>query len=117
MADILIDMALLTSAKGINKKKMENNGIIPENFILEKHKIDSMQFAESNKADTVASGDAYYQTVDPDKLRATLDEWKSLNGFIEPLPNTTASINAVQFKVFTWSNGAPASIRSRTTSA
>ena len=54
-----------------------------------------LQFAESNKGDTVASGDAYYQTIDPDNLRTTIDDWKALNGFVEPLPNTTAGLAAM----------------------
>jgi len=54
-----------------------------------------LQFAESNRADTVASGDAYYQTIDPDNLRTTIDDWKALNGFVEPLPNTTAGLAAM----------------------
>ena len=54
-----------------------------------------LQFAESNTADTIASGDAYYQAVDPGNLRATLDEWKTQNGFVEPLPNTTVGLAAI----------------------
>ena len=54
-----------------------------------------LQFAESNRADTVASSDAYYRAVDPRNLRTTVDEWKTLNGFIEPLPNTTAGLAAM----------------------
>ena len=54
-----------------------------------------LQFPESNTADTVASANAYYQAVDPDNLRTTLDDWKTLNGFIEPLPNTTVGLAAI----------------------
>lgn len=48
MVNVLIDMSLLTSAKGINKSKIENNGIIPERYVYAKHNIDSLQFVESN---------------------------------------------------------------------
>jgi len=54
-----------------------------------------LQFAESNRADTVASGDAYYRTVDPNNQRTTIDEWKALNGFVEPLPSTTTGLAAM----------------------
>ncbi|PWI30750.1 DUF4296 domain-containing protein [Flavobacteriaceae bacterium LYZ1037] len=49
MVNVLLDMSLLSSAKGINKSKLENNGIFPESFIFNKHQIDSLQFAESNR--------------------------------------------------------------------
>ncbi|MCF6252838.1 MAG: hypothetical protein L3J75_16450, partial [Methylococcaceae bacterium] len=54
-----------------------------------------LQFPESNRADTIASAEAYYQTVDPNNQRTTLAEWKALNGFVEPLPNTTAGLAAM----------------------
>ena len=49
MVNILIDMSLLSSAKGINKSIIENNGIVPESYIYTKHQIDSLQFIESNE--------------------------------------------------------------------
>jgi hypothetical protein len=48
MADIMYDVFLLNSAKGVNKKVLEMNGIFPENYVFEKYKIDSTQFANSN---------------------------------------------------------------------
>jgi hypothetical protein len=54
-----------------------------------------LQFPESNASDTIASAIAYYQAVDPDNLRTTLDDWKTLNGFIEPLPDTPAGLQAL----------------------
>lgn len=48
MVDILYDVFVLNAAKGSNKRILENNGIYPENFVFEKHGIDSAQFAESN---------------------------------------------------------------------
>ncbi|MFC4723166.1 DUF4296 domain-containing protein [Geojedonia litorea] len=48
MADILFDVFILNSAKGINKRVLETNGIMPEKFIFEKYNIDSAQFANSN---------------------------------------------------------------------
>ena len=48
MVDIMYDVFLLNSAKGVNKKKLENNGIDPENYVFEKYGIDSTIFANSN---------------------------------------------------------------------
>ena len=49
MADILYDMSLINVAKGVNRSILENNGIIPENYIFNKHQIDSLTFAKSNE--------------------------------------------------------------------
>ena len=54
-----------------------------------------LQFPESDRTDTDASATAYYEAVDPGGSRATLDGWKSENGFIEPLPATTAGLTAI----------------------
>lgn len=48
MVDIMYDMYILNSAKGVNKKLLELNGIMPKEYIFEKYSIDSTQFAESN---------------------------------------------------------------------
>lgn len=48
MADILYDVFLLNAAKGVNKRLLENHGIMPEAFVYKKYKIDSLQFALSN---------------------------------------------------------------------
>lgn len=48
MASILYEMFVVNSAKGINRKLLENRGIKLEDYILNKFEIDSAQFAESN---------------------------------------------------------------------
>ncbi len=48
MIDILYDMTLLSVSKGINKNILENNGMKPKSYILNKHNIDSLQFVISN---------------------------------------------------------------------
>lgn len=48
MVDVLIDLSLLSSAKGVNKKVIENNGITPDAYVYKKHGIDSLQFSTSN---------------------------------------------------------------------
>lgn len=47
-SDILFDMNVVNSAKGVNKKILEDNGIVPLDYIFKKHNIDSLQFANSN---------------------------------------------------------------------
>ncbi|QCE41473.1 DUF4296 domain-containing protein [Psychroserpens sp. NJDZ02] len=48
MVDVLVDLTIMSSAKGINKRELENRGIMPDSFIYNKHKIDSAQFVSSN---------------------------------------------------------------------
>lgn len=47
-SDILFEMFVINSAKGVNKKALEDNGIFPEDYIFEKFDIDSLRFANSN---------------------------------------------------------------------
>lgn len=49
MVAILVDLSLLSSAKGINKRTLEHNGISPEDYVYNTHQIDSLQFLNSNK--------------------------------------------------------------------
>jgi hypothetical protein len=49
MVDIIYDMTLVNVAKGVNKSILENNGIIPEQYLFNKHSIDSTLFARSNE--------------------------------------------------------------------
>ncbi|MEZ4855055.1 MAG: DUF4296 domain-containing protein [Gelidibacter sp.] len=48
MVSILYDISLFNAAKGIGKKTLEQNDILPKNFVFEKYHIDSLQFALSN---------------------------------------------------------------------
>lgn len=49
MVDILIDVSIVNSAKGINKLTLEKNGVVPEQYIYKKYQIDSVQFILSNE--------------------------------------------------------------------
>jgi len=49
MVEILYDVSLISSAKGINRKLLEIEGIVPEDYIYSKHNIDSLRFALSNE--------------------------------------------------------------------
>ncbi|MCB0461340.1 MAG: DUF4296 domain-containing protein [Flavobacteriaceae bacterium] len=49
MVDIIYDMSLISAAKGVNRKLMEQQGLHPDAYVYEKHGIDSAQFAKSNE--------------------------------------------------------------------
>ncbi len=49
MVEIIYEMTIFTAAKGVNKKLIENKGILPEDYIYNKYNIDSTQFAQSNE--------------------------------------------------------------------
>ncbi|WP_435136669.1 DUF4296 domain-containing protein [Formosa sp. A9] len=71
MVNVIIDMALLTAAKGVDRVALEEKGIMPEAFVYEKHQIDSLQFALSSNyyAHDIAAYEAIYAKVD-DSLKA-----------------------------------------------
>nr|AOE06692.1 hypothetical protein [uncultured bacterium] len=49
MVNIIFDMSLINVSKGINKRIIENNGMRPKSYILNKYNIDSIQFVNSNR--------------------------------------------------------------------
>lgn len=49
MENILYDLAMLQAIKGHNPKKLPENSINPKTYVFQKYKIDSTQFAQSNK--------------------------------------------------------------------
>jgi hypothetical protein len=49
MINIIYDMSLISVSKGINKRILENNGMKPKTYILNKYNIDSLQFVKSNE--------------------------------------------------------------------
>ncbi|WP_111682341.1 DUF4296 domain-containing protein [Winogradskyella tangerina] len=67
MEEIIYDMYVLNSAKGINKKILERNNVIPETYILSRHDIDSLQFAESND----------YYTFDSEEYKKMIESIKA----------------------------------------
>ncbi len=48
MVEIMTDIHLFTSAKGINRLQLQKTGLTPHQLIFEKHQIDSLQYAQSN---------------------------------------------------------------------
>ena len=67
MENILYDLYIINAAKGVNRKLLEDKGIVPESYVLNKHKIDSAQFAESNT----------YYAFDPDLYKSMVENVKS----------------------------------------
>lgn len=49
MVEILYDLTIINSAKGVNKYILESKGVIPEDYIFKRHNIDSVQFVLSNE--------------------------------------------------------------------
>ena len=80
MVNVLVDMAIMSSAKGVNKSKIENNGIIPDDFIYKKNNIDSITFAESNAyyAFDIKKYEAIYKRV-KDSLTIVRDKYKAID--------------------------------------
>ena len=39
MVDVLVEISIMSSAKGINKRILENNGIKPVEYIYKKHAL------------------------------------------------------------------------------
>jgi len=79
MVTILLDMAIMSSAKGVNKKKIEENGIVPDAYIFEKHNIDSLRFDTSNNyySYNIDTYNGIYEKV-KDSLTALRDYYKGI---------------------------------------
>jgi len=97
MVNIIIDMSLFNSAKGVNKRALENKGINLEQFIYEKHNIDSLQFATSNKyyAYNVEEYEAIYDRVN-DSLTQLKDEYTVKENKIKRTKQRKDSIRKVK---------------------
>lgn len=48
MVEVLIDVHLFNAAKNVNRLTLQQTGMTPNEFIYEKHNIDSIQFEKSN---------------------------------------------------------------------
>ena len=70
MVEILYDVVLINSAKGVNKQLLEKNIKNPQGYIYKKHNIDSLQFAESNAYYTFKS-DIYKSIYEKLELKLT----------------------------------------------
>ena len=73
MAEVLYDLYIINAAKAVNKKLLEANGFMPETYVLTKHNIDSLQFADSNMYYAFDTDD--YEAI-VDKVKVRLEEEK-----------------------------------------
>ncbi|MBP0904817.1 DUF4296 domain-containing protein [Mariniflexile gromovii] len=101
MVNILIDARLMGSATFIDKQKMLEHGIKPENYVFEKYGIDSLQFASSNAyyAYHIKEYEEIYNTVTDslERLKKTLNELK-LKEEKEEKKRVQDSIDALKVK-------------------
>lgn len=94
MVNILVDMAIISSAKGVNKSNIEKNGIIPDEYIYKKNNIDSTTFAESNAyyAFDIKKYDAIYLRV-KDSLTILREKYKAIDEEEKKIKEKKDSIN------------------------
>ncbi len=66
MVDIIYDLSLLEAIRTQRPMSIEKNNLDPRTYIYKKHKIDSVQFAQSNKyyAGDVGRYKRIYESVD-----------------------------------------------------
>ena len=74
MSEIIFDIILISSAKGINKQLLQNNIENPLNYIYRSYGIDSLNFAQSN--DYYTRYPARYNLI-YDKVKARLKSKKN----------------------------------------
>ena len=75
MSEIMYDLYILNAAKGVNRKLLERNGIMPLEHIYKKYGIDSLQFAESN---TYYAYDMETYTAITEKIKTNLEKEKEV---------------------------------------
>jgi len=97
MVDVLYDMTVVSAAKGIDKKLLENKGVKPEEFIYSKHNIDSLQFANSNAY--YAYDIRVYQNIYAKVKERLQTDKKGFNKAIEIEKKKRDSINAALKKL------------------
>ncbi|WP_298901099.1 DUF4296 domain-containing protein [uncultured Psychroserpens sp.] len=87
MVDIIYDVSILAAAKGVNKKLIEDKGILPETFIYSKHNIDSLQFVAS--LNYYADDPELYNSIYTRVENKILAKQESIGGATEKKENTT----------------------------
>ena len=79
MLDIIIDLKLLASSNGTNRKILEDNGIYSDDYIYKKYHIDSLTFALNNAYYSYYIND--YETI----YKEVKDSLEALNNFYKEL--------------------------------
>lgn len=86
MSEVMYDVFVLNAAKGINKKILETNGILPESYVFDKYNIDSLQFAKSND----------YYSYDPETYEGIIERVKVR---LELAKNLNDSMDVIEKKL------------------
>lgn len=96
MSEIIYDVFVLNSAKGINRRILEQNGILPEDYVYEKHGIDSLQFANSN--DYYSYDTKIYERI-MSTVKQKIESEKKINEvLVEREEKTNDSLKAIKLK-------------------
>ena len=79
MINIIIDLKLIASSNGSNKRILEDNGVYSDDYIYKKYHIDSLTFASNNNYYSFYINDyeAIYNKV-KDSLEALNEFYKEL---------------------------------------
>ncbi|WP_452229253.1 MULTISPECIES: DUF4296 domain-containing protein [unclassified Lacinutrix] len=85
MVRVIVDMSVYSSAKGVNKKVLEEKGVKLQEYIYEKHNIDSAQFAASN----------YYYTYNPETYE---DIYKQVRDSLTKLKAEYTALDKIETK-------------------
>ena len=96
MINILIDLRLISSANGTNKRVIDSLKIDSDTYVYNKYKIDSIQFAESNNyyAFHIEKYEAIYNKV-KDSLEALSKFYKELDEKEEADKKKRDSLNLI----------------------
>ncbi|MFD2822846.1 DUF4296 domain-containing protein [Lacinutrix iliipiscaria] len=99
MVNVIIDLSLFNSAKGINKRILEDKGINLEQYVYEQHDIDSLQFAESNNyyAHHIDDYEAIYKEV-KDSLSQLKDKYTEIENKQKRIQQRRDSIRRAEIK-------------------
>ncbi len=99
MANILIDLRLIRSANGNNKKVLDSHYVKASSYIYKKYNVDSLQFTLSNDyyAYFIEDYDEIYTRV-KDSLTKLKEEYKSQSNAIAKAKKVADSIKKVERK-------------------
>lgn len=99
MVTVLVDMAIVSSGKGVNKKRFEENGIIPDEYIYKKNNIDSIVFAQNNEyySFNIKQYESIYVRV-KDSLTKLRDKYKLIENAEKKKKATADSIKKAKIR-------------------
>jgi hypothetical protein len=121
MVNIIIDLKLMASSNGSNRKTLEDNGVYSDDYIYKKYHIDSLTFASNNAyysfyindyeaiynkvKDSLEALNEFYKELEKEELREKRKQ-DSINAL-----KTRDSINNLRAKRFSELSAAQDSIR------